>query len=77
MRPQVEVLAGGLRHHLVAGHADLAPRAAASLCALLELEHQVIQGRVEVTEVVDLMLGGTGRSCAARPAQLTLRAGVL
>ncbi len=74
---QVEVLAGHPGHHLVAGHADLAPRATASLCALLELEHQVGQGRVDVTEIVDLTLGGTGRPSAARPAQLTLRAGVL
>ena len=77
MPNQVEVVAGRPCHHLIAGHADLGPRAAPHLRLLLKLEHEVGEGRLEVTEIVDRTLGRVGRSFAALPAQLTLRAGVL
>jgi hypothetical protein len=59
---QVEVLAGRPGHHLIAGHPNLGPRAAPQLRLLLKLEHEVGEGRLEVTEIVDRMLGRAGRS---------------
>ena len=54
---------------------DLRPRSARPRTepkgrVILELEHQVGEGRVEVTHVVGLTLGRAGRSMGARPALL-------